>query len=124
MRPDRPQRHSCNSSQLPADSDAALNDGLQYIALTEKHSTWLNCQTSMDRVRRWIAPPNVEYEPIHGHVVDEDGAHTPLAPESGPSFSRTVYWLFFLLGVSMLWAWYVFDSVPYPEYLLIRSAKP
>ncbi|KAL4803715.1 nucleoside transporter-domain-containing protein [Aspergillus unguis] len=63
----------------------------------------------MDRIRRWIAPPTAEYEPIQEQGAYEDGAHTPLtANESSPPFSRPVYWVFFILGVSMLWAWNMF----------------
>ncbi|KAL4919911.1 nucleoside transporter-domain-containing protein [Aspergillus aurantiobrunneus] len=63
----------------------------------------------MNRIRRWIARPTAEYEPIHEPEGYEDGLDTPTArTPSRPSFSRPVYWVFFILGVSMLWAWNMF----------------
>ncbi|KAL4909151.1 hypothetical protein BDW74DRAFT_78035 [Aspergillus multicolor] len=63
----------------------------------------------MDRIRRWIAPPTAEYEPIQEPVGYGEELDTPIgASSSSPSFSRPVYWVFFILGVSMLWAWNMF----------------
>lgn len=61
----------------------------------------------MDRIRRWFAPPTAEYEPIQEPVVPyDDDLDTPNAQtQLAPPFSRPVYWVFFILGVSMLWAW-------------------
>ncbi|KAL4768823.1 nucleoside transporter-domain-containing protein [Aspergillus nidulans var. acristatus] len=62
----------------------------------------------MDRFRRWIAP-TAEYEPIQEPTVYSDDLDTqPRQTQSGPPFSRSVYWVFFILGVSMLWAWNMF----------------
>ncbi|KAL4869101.1 hypothetical protein BDV12DRAFT_168598 [Aspergillus spectabilis] len=62
----------------------------------------------MDRIRRWIAPPTAEYEPIVEPVADEDADILVAQSQSSPPFSRPVYWVFFSLGVSMLWAWNMF----------------
>ncbi|KAL4988624.1 nucleoside transporter-domain-containing protein [Aspergillus falconensis] len=62
----------------------------------------------MDRIRRWIAP-TAEYERIQGPAAYGDDLDTqPRQTQSGPPFSRPVYWVFFILGVSMLWAWNMF----------------
>ncbi|KAL4887137.1 nucleoside transporter-domain-containing protein [Aspergillus karnatakaensis] len=63
----------------------------------------------MDRIRRWIAPTR-EYEPIAEPVAADGDYGTPQdqAEHSSPPFSRPVYWVFFILGVSMLWAWNMF----------------
>ncbi|KAL5000415.1 nucleoside transporter-domain-containing protein [Aspergillus recurvatus] len=62
----------------------------------------------MDRVRRWIAP-TAEYEPIQEPAVFGDDLDTQTRQtQSGPPFSRAVYWVFFILGMSMLWAWNMF----------------
>ncbi|KAL2829779.1 nucleoside transporter-domain-containing protein [Aspergillus cavernicola] len=65
----------------------------------------------MERIRRWFAP-TLAYEPIEQPAVAEDEYErlvpaTPSSP-SIPAFSRPVYWVFFILGVSMLWAWNMF----------------
>ncbi|KAL4932659.1 nucleoside transmembrane transporter FUN26 [Aspergillus undulatus] len=63
----------------------------------------------MDRIRKWFAPPTAEYEPIQEPVAYEDDIDTPAArAQSSPPFSSPVYWVFFILGVSMLWAWNMF----------------
>ncbi|KAL6229974.1 hypothetical protein BDW75DRAFT_234790 [Aspergillus navahoensis] len=62
----------------------------------------------MDRIRRWIAPSS-EYEPIQEPAVYGDDLDTRTRQtQSGPPFSRPVYWVFFILGASMLWAWNMF----------------
>ena len=60
----------------------------------------------MDRIRRWITPPapSIVYEPVEGsdevdQTVSQDRLLSP--------FSRLEYAVFFLLGVSMLWPWWV-----------------
>ncbi|KAL4788306.1 nucleoside transporter-domain-containing protein [Aspergillus varians] len=63
----------------------------------------------MDRIRRWLAPATAEYEPIQDPVAYEDDLDTPVTlAQAGPPFSRPVYWVFVILGVSMLWAWNMF----------------
>ncbi|KAL4970743.1 nucleoside transmembrane transporter FUN26 [Aspergillus stella-maris] len=63
----------------------------------------------MDRIRKWIASPTAEYEPIQEPVAYEDDLDAPATrTPTGPPFSRPVYWVFFILGVSMLWAWNMF----------------
>ncbi len=62
----------------------------------------------MDRVRRFLTADRVAYEPLDDaaeadageHVHDVHGLERHL-----PRFSRLEYSVFFLLGVSMLWAW-------------------
>ncbi|KAL5343666.1 nucleoside transporter-domain-containing protein [Aspergillus crustosus] len=62
----------------------------------------------MDRIRGWIAPPTAEYEPIAEPVEEENADIFTPQSLSSPPFSRPVYWVFFILGVSMLWAWNMF----------------
>lgn len=62
---------------------------------------------NMDRMRRFLTD-RVAYEPLDDsaeadadeHVLDVHGLESHL-----PRFSRLEYSVFFLLGVSMLWAW-------------------
>ncbi|KAL2870812.1 nucleoside transmembrane transporter FUN26 [Aspergillus lucknowensis] len=63
----------------------------------------------MNRARRWLSRSTADYEPIEGPAAfeDEDGPLTSHT-ESNTPFSRSVYWVFFILGVSMLWAWNMF----------------
>lgn len=53
----------------------------------------------MNLLQRWSDPPPA-YEPVD---PDED----PSILRRKPRFSRFEYGVFLLLGVSMLWAWYV-----------------
>ncbi|KKK25527.1 hypothetical protein P175DRAFT_0520168 [Aspergillus ochraceoroseus IBT 24754] len=67
----------------------------------------------MDRIREWFAPTTA-YEPIHEQADGDEDSR--LAPETQPSppFSRVIYAVFFVLGVSMLWAWNMFlAAAPY-----------
>ncbi|EIT76226.1 nucleoside transporter-domain-containing protein [Aspergillus flavus] len=68
----------------------------------------------MDRFRRWISP-RAEYEPLE-HPPQDDEDHHLISSQtlSEPRFSRFEYGVFFLLGVSMLWAWNMFlAAAPY-----------
>ncbi|KAJ5645409.1 hypothetical protein N7507_011420 [Penicillium longicatenatum] len=57
----------------------------------------------MERVRRLISD-SVAYEPLEDSVEDDtDTEHPQSQPQS--RFSRLEYGVFFLLGISMLWAW-------------------
>lgn len=63
---------------------------------------------NMDRVKRFFQPQQ-PYEPIQdeGH---EDGESTVAESDDGiqeQPFSWIEYFIFLLLGVAMLWAWYV-----------------
>ncbi|KAL2861341.1 nucleoside transporter-domain-containing protein [Aspergillus pseudodeflectus] len=63
----------------------------------------------MDRIRKWHSPPGVAYEPIEEPADYEDELDSPISQsQSSSPFSRPVYWVFFILGVSMLWAWNMF----------------
>ncbi|KAL4888017.1 nucleoside transporter-domain-containing protein [Aspergillus ambiguus] len=68
----------------------------------------------MERIRRWIAPPAAPtaYAPIED---DEDnGASSQSRRRPSSRFSRFEYAVFFLLGISMLWAWNMFlAAAPY-----------
>lgn len=65
----------------------------------------------MDRIRTLVAP-RASYEPLHNDEsnvgrggdarVSAEGEERPKAP-----FSWMTYSVFVLLGVAMLWAWYV-----------------
>ncbi|EAU39386.1 conserved hypothetical protein [Aspergillus terreus NIH2624] len=65
----------------------------------------------MERIRRWIASPApAAYEPIE---EDEDN-RMPSQRRQLSQFSRFEYAVFFLLGISMLWAWNMFlAAAPY-----------
>lgn len=68
----------------------------------------------MDRIRRWIAPPapSTYYEPVEGSdEVDQTVEDRPLPP-----FSKVEYAIFFLLGVSMLWSWWVLSLCCFRDY--------
>ncbi|KAI9037899.1 nucleoside transmembrane transporter FUN26 [Aspergillus affinis] len=70
----------------------------------------------MDRIRKWAASPPPEYEPIQQPLNPDDEDHQSISSERqlGPRFSRFEYAVFFLLGVSMLWAWNMFlAAAPY-----------
>ncbi|KAJ5832964.1 hypothetical protein N7474_001275 [Penicillium riverlandense] len=59
----------------------------------------------MDRVRRLISD-QAAYEPLEGSAEAEDSdPPSYIGPQPGARFSRLIYGIFFLLGVSMLWAW-------------------
>lgn len=78
----------------------------------------------MDRFRRWISP-RAEYEPLE-HPPQDDEDHHLISSQtlSEPRFSRFEYGVFFLLGVSMLWAWYVLSNNGFPVLRwLFRSIR-
>lgn len=66
--------------------------------------------SKMNRLRRVFAPRD-RYEPIATGDVNAGDADARLARSkkspAGAPFSRFEYSVFLLLGVSMLWAWYV-----------------
>lgn len=68
----------------------------------------------MDFLRRVFAPPTPEYEPVeadgddtaaeqYGLLAEQDGSQL----KQPPRLSKFEYAVFFLLGISMLWAWCV-----------------
>jgi equilibrative nucleoside transporter 1/2/3 len=57
----------------------------------------------MDRIRSLMARP-AAYEPINEFADDTDGT-TRAQRRDESQFSRLEYGIFFLLGISMLWAW-------------------
>ena len=64
----------------------------------------------MDRIRHFFVSRRT-YDPVDVHEVDRPDAEVR-SPSGGknrvtPPFSRYQYSVFLLLGVSMLWAWYV-----------------
>lgn len=62
----------------------------------------------MDCIRSWIAPspPEATYEPMReDEEPDEVESRTLLSKT--PPFSRFEYAVFVVMGVAMLWAWYV-----------------
>ncbi|KAE8350297.1 nucleoside transporter-domain-containing protein [Aspergillus coremiiformis] len=68
----------------------------------------------MDRFRRWISP-RAEYEPLAHPPQDDEDCHS-ISSQTPPvaGFSRFEYGVFFILGVSMLWAWNMFlAAAPY-----------
>lgn len=61
----------------------------------------------MDRLRKLLTPRE-SYQPISGIESDAVEGQSQLHENRPVSrFSRVEYGIFFLLGVSMLWAWYV-----------------
>lgn len=61
----------------------------------------------MDKARQLLRRQR-SYEPLvenDGEVESEAVQSTKLAPET--PYSNIDYWIFLLLGVSMLWAWYI-----------------
>ena len=65
----------------------------------------------MNRLRRFLAP-RATYDAVEPRDVDHQEADAEDRPTNGksraaPPFSRYEYSVFLLLGVSMLWAWYV-----------------
>jgi equilibrative nucleoside transporter 1/2/3 len=64
---------------------------------------------AMDRLRQ-LLPQAVadehEYEPLEGGAVNQDNEPIADSDDEQP-FSRLEYAVFLLLGVAMLWAWYV-----------------
>ncbi|KAE8146677.1 nucleoside transporter-domain-containing protein [Aspergillus avenaceus] len=70
----------------------------------------------MDRFQRWISPSaNLEYEPLNHPPQDDEDVRSIFSQTSPPPrFSSFKYGVFFLLGVSMLWAWNMFlAAAPY-----------
>ncbi|KAE8392383.1 hypothetical protein ETB97_012686 [Aspergillus alliaceus] len=68
----------------------------------------------MNRFRRWVSP-RADYEPLEDPPQDDEDRHS-ISSQTPPvsSFSRFEYGVFFLLGVSMLWAWNMFlAAAPY-----------
>ncbi|KAL2809695.1 nucleoside transporter-domain-containing protein [Aspergillus granulosus] len=63
----------------------------------------------MDRIRKWLSPPAAAYEPIEERTdFENESSSSTSQGQSSLPFSRPVYWVFFILGVSMLWAWNMF----------------
>jgi equilibrative nucleoside transporter 1/2/3 len=61
----------------------------------------------MDRIKAFFAPPKAsaeEYEPL---ADDDSGTLEGSIYEEGTPFSWIEYSIFALIGVAMLWAWYV-----------------
>jgi equilibrative nucleoside transporter 1/2/3 len=61
----------------------------------------------MDRLRRVFGDdtPEQAYEPLEGGSERPDGEH--IEDTAAQQFSWTDYSVFLLLGIAMLWAWYV-----------------
>ena len=57
----------------------------------------------MDRIRRALRR-KPSYEPLEGGSIDPDGERIEA---TNTKFSWTTYSVFFLVGIAMLWAWYV-----------------
>ncbi|GAQ08154.1 isotrichodermin C-15 hydroxylase [Aspergillus lentulus] len=76
----------------------------------------------MDRIRRLITRPQA-YEPIQHPTGVDDDDHGSISPRSQHElpFSRYEYAVFFILGVSMLWAWNMFLAAAPYFYLRFRS---
>lgn len=67
----------------------------------------------MDRLRKIWDPPEQPYEPISNDTIveeeeDEDDDATTLGRDKTAPFLYVEYSIFFLLGISMLWAWNMF----------------
>lgn len=61
----------------------------------------------MDRIKAFFAPPKAradEYAPL---ADDDSGTLEGSTYEEGAPFSWVEYCIFALIGVAMLWAWYV-----------------
>lgn len=58
----------------------------------------------MNRIRSLIARP-VAYERLQDSAADDADETTYAQRQQQSHFSRLQYGIFFLLGVSMLWAW-------------------
>lgn len=63
----------------------------------------------MDRFRK-LFKVQQSYEPIEGYRDDaersEDGAEDGVESGEAPPLSHIEYWIFLLMGIAMLWAWY------------------
>ena len=59
----------------------------------------------MERLLSFFRPsePQQFYEPLEGGSINEDGE--VIKEDAKPPFSWLEYGIFFLLGISMLWAW-------------------
>jgi hypothetical protein len=67
----------------------------------------------MDRIRN-LFKAKQSYEPIHEYqdnpdISSEDGVEDAFDSEE-KAFSQLEYWIFLLMGVAMLWAWYGLPS--------------
>ncbi|KAF4273163.1 hypothetical protein LV164_000054 [Aspergillus fumigatus] len=78
----------------------------------------------MDRIWRLISRPQA-YEPIEHPTGLDDDEHVSISPRPQHElpFSRYEYAVFFILGVSMLWAWNMFLAAAPYFYLRFRSDK-
>lgn len=77
----------------------------------------------MDHIRRWFQPdPPASYQPVEDAGEADDFENRSLLSQSShvPPLSRVEYGIFFLLGVSMLWAWYVSWIVCGLRYYLVH----
>jgi equilibrative nucleoside transporter 1/2/3 len=74
----------------------------------------MEAHSAMGRFRDLIKPAEEqEYSPLNDDTDDDDEVHRPvliLPDDEYPvePFSWFEYCIFFLLGISMLWAWCVF----------------
>jgi len=65
---------------------------------------------NMNRIRRWFQlDPPASYQPVEDAGEADDFENRSLLSQSSrvPPFSKVEYGISFILGVSMLWAWYV-----------------
>ena len=69
----------------------------------------------MERIRKMFSKTAPAYEPLEGGSVDTDGEGIDDFKKS--TFSWLEYSIFLLLGVAMLWAWYVFQQIRNPGYV-------
>ncbi|EAW10449.1 nucleoside transmembrane transporter FUN26 [Aspergillus clavatus NRRL 1] len=76
----------------------------------------------MDRIRQLLARP-AAYEPIEHPVEVDNEDHESICSrrQNESPFSRYEYGVFFLLGVSMLWAWNMFLAAAPYFYLRFQS---
>lgn len=78
--------------------------------LEDQHSVELQNIANMDRIRNALKPKQA-YEPLLAQDDQDDEGGTEYEDEGDAveelPFSWVEYSIFLLLGVAMLWAWYV-----------------
>lgn len=73
----------------------------------QAQSVELQSLSSMNRVKQFFQPPQQPYEPIdNGTHEDGDSVHESDEGVQEQPFSWVEYFIFLVLGVAMLWAWY------------------
>jgi len=67
---------------------------------------------TMDRIKQIFKPPKASDDEYERLTIDSDTLEGSTYEDDEAPFSWIEYFIFAMIGVAMLWAWYVLCSVP------------